>query len=276
MAARTKLAKERMKPDKWDHDAKAERNLAKLTGKDAWAGKQAAALAKRASKAQASRAGLGVRKQFATGIWLEEADVSRRDYVLRLSAGSLPLGSGETLSFPDLEILPTDRIALTGANGLGKSTFLRHLEGRFNLEPEHLTWVPQEISAERAAAVLAEAKKLPAAELGRVMTCVSRLGSRPGRLLESALPSPGEIRKLLLALGVSRSPHLIAMDEPTNHLDLPSVLSLEDMLAEAPCALLLVSHDERFLARLVRTRWRLVRTAPGRVELLPSPFEPEP
>ena len=48
------------------------------------------------------------------------------------------------------------------------------------------------------------------------------------------------------------------MDEPTNHLDLPSIECLETALATVPCALLLVSHDEYFLKRLVRTRWRLV------------------
>ena len=44
------------------------------------------------------------------------------------------------------------------------------------------------------------------------MTIVSRLGSRPQRLLESEEPSPGEIRKILLAIGIARGPHLIVMD----------------------------------------------------------------
>ena len=90
-----------------------------------------------------------------------------------------------------------------------------------------------------------------------MMTAVSRLGSRPHRLLESAEPSPGEIRKILLALGIARVPHLIVMDEPTNHLDLPSIECLEEALDGCPCGLLLVSHDERFLARLTTTRWRI-------------------
>ena len=58
---------------------------------------------------------------------------------------------------------------------------------------------------------------------------------------------------------MERGPHLIVMDEPTNHLDLPSIECLENALAEAPCALLLVSHDERFLARLTTVRWMLDR-----------------
>ena len=263
MAAKTKERTKNAKANKWDHDGKAERNLAKLTGKDAWAGKQSAALARRAAKAQAARAAFHVRKEFATGFWLEDADVSRRNFVLRFPASDLPLGGGRILRVPDLEIAPDDRVALVGANGLGKSTLLRALRPRFNVPPERLTFVPQEISAAESAAILAEAKQLPDDRLGEVMTRFSRLGSRPGRLLESAQPSPGEVRKLLLALGIARGPHLIVMDEPTNHLDLPGILCLEDALAAAPCAMLLVSHDERFLSRLASTRWEIAEAAPG-------------
>jgi len=62
------------------------------------------------------------------------------------------------------------------------------------------------------------------ADLGLVMSVVSRLGSRPAQLLDSNEPSPGELRKLLLALGIVKKPYLLVMDEPTNHLD---VLSIE-------------------------------------------------
>ena len=92
------------------------------------------------------------------------------------------------------------------------------------------------------------------------MTSVSRLGSRPGRLLESECPSPGELRKILLALGVNRGIHLLAMDEPTNHLDLPGIECLEEALEACPCAMILVSHDRRFLSQPSTAEWRL---APG-------------
>ena len=91
------------------------------------------------------------------------------------------------------------------------------------------------------------------------MTIISRLGSRPQRLLETGQPSPGEVRKLLLALGMLHTPHLIVMDEPTNHLDVPSIECLEAALHDCPCGLLLVSHDEYFLSRLTKTRWQIRR-----------------
>jgi ATPase subunit of ABC transporter with duplicated ATPase domains len=119
--------------------------------------------------------------------------------------------------------------------------------------------VPQEISAEDSRTLLDSVKRLPNDELGRVMITISRLGSRPARLLESALPSPGEVRKLLLALGIVRGPHLIVMDEPTNHMDLPGILCLEQALEDCPCAMLLVSHDESFLDKITTTDWHLNR-----------------
>jgi ATPase subunit of ABC transporter with duplicated ATPase domains len=76
-------------------------------------------------------------------------------------------------------------------------------------------------------------------------------------VLQTEQPSPGEIRKVLLALGVAKGAHLIIMDGPTNHLDLPSVECLEQALGDCPGGLLLVSHDRRLLSRLTRTRWRI-------------------
>lgn len=250
-----------------DHDGRAMRNLAKLTGKDAYSGKMVALMNQRSGKVAAQRAEISVKKRYETGIWVDGASFIPRDFLLRLPAGSLPLGGGRKMHFPDLAIGGTSRIALTGANGLGKSTLIRHLLTHLQLPEEKLVSVPQEISAEDSRALLESIKLLPNDERGRVMTTISRLGSRPARLLESALPSPGEVRKLLLALGIVRGPHLIVMDEPTNHMDLPGILCLEQALADCPCAMLLVSHDEDFLAKITETHWHLDRTSSGDTQL---------
>jgi macrolide transport system ATP-binding/permease protein len=250
-----------------DHDGRAKRNLAKLTGKDAYAGKMVAQMRQRAGRVATQRAEVSVKKHYETGIWVEGASFMPRDFLLRLPAGQVPLGDGRQLLHPDLAIGGTDRIALTGANGLGKSTLIRHLLAQLQLPAEKCVSVPQEVSAEDSRALLEAIKRLPKDERGRVMTTISRLGSRPGRLLESALPSPGEVRKLLLALGIVRGPHLIVMDEPTNHMDLPSIVCLEEALADCPCAMLLVSHDEAFLAKMTDTRWSLTKEPNGDTKL---------
>ena len=250
-----------------DHDGRAQRNLAKVSGKDAYAGKMVAQMNQRAGKLSTQRSELTVKKRYETGIWVDGASYMPRDFLLRLPAGSLPLGGGRQLHFPDLEIGGTGRIALTGANGLGKSTLIRHLLAHLQLSADKCVSVPQEISAEDSRALLESIKRLPNDERGRVMTTISRLGSRPARLLESALPSPGEVRKLLLAIGIVRGPHLIVMDEPTNHMDLPGILCLEEALADCPCAMLLVSHDEAFLEKITQIDWHLTREASGDTRL---------
>ena len=89
------------------------------------------------------------------------------------------------------------------------------------------------------------------------MSIVSRLGSRPAQLLESDEPSPGELRKLLLALGIVKKPYLLILDEPTNHLDLLSIESLQQALSGCPCGLLIVSHDQRLVNQLTDIEWAI-------------------
>jgi ATPase subunit of ABC transporter with duplicated ATPase domains len=127
--------------------------------------------------------------------------------------------------------------------------------------------LPQEVAAPVAREVLQEARKQPHEQLGHIMNVVSRLNSRPARLLQSHEPSPGEVRKLLLAMGMSRSPHVIVMDEPTNHLDLPSIEALETALVACPCALLLVSHDHQFIDNVGAQRWAIEVDGEGNSKL---------
>lgn len=190
------------------------------------------------------------------GIWMAGARSHRRA-LFTLPAGTLPLGEDRHLSYPDLSMGPDQRIALTGPNGGGKSTLVRRIIASLSLPEGQVVYLPQELPLSTAKEVLDRVRALPRDQLGKLMSVVSCLGSRPQRLLDTVAPSPGEARKLLLALGIVQTPHLIVMDEPTNHLDLPSIQCLEEALAECPCGVLLVSHDLPFLARLARIRWQL-------------------
>jgi ATPase subunit of ABC transporter with duplicated ATPase domains len=67
----------------------------------------------------------------------------------------------------------------------------------------------------------------------------------------------------MIARGVFYGPALIVMDEPTNHLDMVSIGLLEAALAEYAGALLLVSHDERFLSALTRQGWTVTSLLNG-------------
>ena len=239
-----------------DHDTREKKNLARITGKDGIGGKRLSQLGGRISHARIKMNDIKVKKTYKMGIWMS-GEKSNRNTLFDLPAGSLFLGGDRWLHFPDLSMKPDDRIALTGVNGSGKSTLIEHILQSLTLPENRVTYLPQEIDIPASRDVMARARDLPVEKLGQMMTVVSCLGSRPQRLLESTEPSPGEIRKILLAAGIAKVPHLIIMDEPTNHLDLPSIECLEQVLAGCPCGLLLVSHDRRFLDALAHKRWHI-------------------
>ena len=172
----------------------------------------------------------------------------------------IPLGDVRSLSIPALTVGPRSRIGIVGPNGSGKSTLVSRIVNTLTLGPDAYVYIPQEISMAETEELHLQLRRMTKTELGHAMSAVSRLGSAAGRVIESAAMSPGETRKLLLAMGIARSPALVVMDEPTNHMDLPSIESIERAISETICALLLVSHDRRFLHSLVDEVWNLKRT----------------
>jgi len=238
-----------------DHDARAKAYAARNA--DSGVGKRFHQMQGRVKKASEHEASIDVTRPERLGIEVH-GSASARNALFRLGAGALPLGEGRAVRYPDLILQPSDRVALVGPNGSGKSTLIRHLLERIDLPPDRFIYIPQEISAEASAAALDVVRGARREDLGSIMAWVARLGSEPDRLLASELPSPGEVRKLILARHLAMNPHLIVMDEPTNHMDLPSIECVEAALAEFPGGLLLVSHDEVFLDALTTTRWEIV------------------
>jgi len=161
-----------------------------------------------------------------------------------------------------------DRLAITGPNGAGKSALLDGLLRASRLEPDRWLVLPQELSEEARASDLRELRRLDPGDRGRVLQVVAALGLPPERLLDTPHPSPGESRKLRLALGLGRHVAALALDEPTNHLDLPSIERLERALAAFPGAILLVTHDDALARAVTTSTWRLSN---GRVETAPTP-----
>lgn len=164
--------------------------------------------------------------------------------------GDVRIGDRVLLHDASVQLGRHERLWLRGPNGCGKSTLLRHLLGESCRVPEarRLT-LPQELSVADSLADLEQVRALPAEEKGRVLQLVHALGVEPDQLLRSAQPSPGEARKLRLALGLGAHAWLAALDEPTHHLDLPAIERLEAALRDFPGALLLVTHDERLAQR---------------------------
>ena len=89
-------------------------------------------------------------------------------------------------------------------------------------------------------------------ERSQVLAAFAQLNADPDKLLSNEAPSPGELRKLMLCLGILDRPQLIVMDEPANYLDLESKVALARCLADYPGALVVTSHDEWFLDQVAR------------------------
>ena len=178
---------------------------------------------------------------------------------IRLTFGGTPLLDGASLSASSGE-----KIALVGRNGSGKSTLLKIAAGM--VEPQDgeifrqptatVRYLPQEPDMEGYASVLAyvEAGLGPADDPYRATYLIESLGlsgdERPGTL------SGGEARRAALARVMAPEPDILLLDEPTNHLDLATIEWLEGELQRTKSALIMISHDRRFLERVSRaTVW---------------------
>ncbi len=241
---------------KKDHDAKSKMDQARLTGKDATEGKVYNRLKSRMERMENEFSSIRVSRGRDLGINIE-SDKFSKGVLLFYEKEGIDLGNERTLSLPDLYIRRQEKIGLSGVNGSGKSTLINNLVKQLNESGTCFMYVRQEITAEESAEILAEVKDLKNEDKGRIFTIIDKLGSDPKKLLDSAVPSPGEVRKVMLAKGLLDNQQLIIMDEPTNHMDLPSIKCVEDALREFNGSLLLVSHDMVFLNNIVNTQWEI-------------------
>ncbi|KFN45318.1 hypothetical protein N790_10065, partial [Arenimonas malthae CC-JY-1] len=178
-----------------------------------------------------------------------------------LAAEGLALYAGDRclLQGFDLVLQGPRRLALQGPNGSGKSRLLRALAGvappdagRVLHGTLPIALVDQHGAAERDDDTVLEAflRRQPMHEgtarerLAWFLFTGTRVFQRVGTL------SAGERLRLGLAcqLGGPVLPGLLLLDEPDNHLDLPSLRAVEEALAQFPGGLVVVSHDEAFLA----------------------------
>ncbi|HEY0248553.1 MAG TPA: ATP-binding cassette domain-containing protein [Gryllotalpicola sp.] len=148
-----------------------------------------------------------------------------------------------------------ERVAITGGNGVGKTTLLERLVGGDGLSADRVGYLPQRLDTlDESGTVLDEvAAGAPGVTAGELRNRLARFlirGDAVDRPVSSL--SGGERFRVALARLLLAEPpaQLLVLDEPTNNLDLDSVDRLVEALAAYRGALLVVSHDRRFLDRL--------------------------
>jgi ATPase subunit of ABC transporter with duplicated ATPase domains len=183
--------------------------------------------------------------------------------VLEMKGISKAYGAKQVLSNVSLTIRRGERVALIGANGLGKSTLLRIVVERLSMDTGDLKWghethvgyFPQdhrEILVEPGQTPLEMISDMCPTEsttfvrglLGRVFFSGDDVHKRIGLL------SGGEAARLIFARLAVEKPNVLVMDEPTNHLDMETIQALIDALRAYPGTLLFVSHDRHFVSEL--------------------------
>ena len=194
--------------------------------------------------------------------------------LLHLTDIKLSFGNTQLLDGAELSVMPRDRLCLVGRNGSGKSTLLKIAAAlieadsgnRFAQPGATIRYLPQEpdLSGYASTRAYVEAGMVEGDDPNRAYYLLGSLGlsgeENPANL------SGGEARRAALARVLAPRPDVLLLDEPTNHLDLPAIEWLESELAGMSGALVLISHDRRFLETLSRTTVWLDRGRSHRLE----------
>ena len=201
--------------------------------------------------------------------------------LLQLKDIALTFGGAPLLAGAELSVSTGERVCLVGRNGSGKSTLLKIAAGV--VEPDRgsvfvqpgasLRYLAQEPDFGDAPTTLAyvEAGLGPHDGDYQARNMLEQFGldgsEAPARL------SGGEARRAALARALAPEPDILLLDEPTNHLDLTTIEWLERELDSRRAALVMISHDRRFLSNLSRSTVWLDRGQTRRVERGFADFE---
>jgi ATP-binding cassette subfamily F protein uup len=194
--------------------------------------------------------------------------------LLQLKDIALTFGGTPLLSGVELSVSSGERVALVGRNGSGKSTLLKIAAGQ--VQPDRgsvftqpgvvVRYLPQESDFSSFASTVAyvEAGLGPSDDLQLARYFLDQFGLSGQE--DPAHLSGGEARRTGLARVLAPSPDILLLDEPTNHLDLTAIEWLERELNSRRTALVLISHDRRFLSNLSRSTVWLDRGCTRRID----------
>jgi ATPase subunit of ABC transporter with duplicated ATPase domains len=186
---------------------------------------------------------------------------------------SYPDSKEVVLNNISIDIEAGERIAIIGANGIGKTTLMRCLAGDLTPTKGTITWVenanlgymPQDPQADFANKVdlftwmsewraPSDDDQIVRATLGRLLFS----GDETKKSVK--VLSGGEKGRMIYGKLMLTKPNVLLMDEPTNHMDMETIESLQIGLEKYPGTLIFVSHDREFVGALAN---RIIELRPG-------------
>jgi ATPase subunit of ABC transporter with duplicated ATPase domains len=178
----------------------------------------------------------------------------------------LVIGYDEPLSKPlNFAMERGEKIAVTGANGIGKTTLLKSILGMIpsvsgSVElGDYLAigYFEQEMAPGNTATCIEEIwKEFPSYTQYQVRAALAKCGLTT-KNIESQVRvlSGGEQAKVRLCKLINRETNVLLLDEPTNHLDVDAKAELKKALSEYKGAVLLICHEPEFYEGLVSKVW---------------------
>ncbi|MGZ3411878.1 MAG: ABC-F family ATP-binding cassette domain-containing protein [Xanthobacteraceae bacterium] len=201
--------------------------------------------------------------------------------LIQLTDIALTFGATPLLDGAEISVAAGERLCLVGRNGSGKSTLMKIIAQQ--VEPDRgvrfvqpgvsIRYLPQEpdLSGHSTTLSYVESGLGPTDDPHQARYLLEQLGlngtENPAQL------SGGEARRAALAYVLAPQPDILLLDEPTNHLDLPAIEWLEQTLAAQRGALVIISHDRRFLTNLSRATVWLDRGRTRRIDIGFGQFE---
>jgi ATP-binding cassette subfamily F protein 3 len=188
-------------------------------------------------------------------------------------------GGGTLFRIEELVLRPGERVALLGANGTGKSSLIRMLTAAcrgagvpgIRVSPQtRLGYYDQELTEARAASSIADfvIERAPVGDHEvRTRLIAAGFPYRDHAKSMQVLSGGERARVLFVVLSLNR-PNFLVLDEPTNHIDMDGRMELEAELVGSGAAVLITSHDRRFLDS-VAERYLLIRD--GRLQVCNDP-----